>query len=75
MSIDITGLKVRSIDSVTTSYSQSEIVIDLDSAELADALSAEDIVSEFDSDDLLEEIGTGKIISWLKSEGYTVTDD
>lgn len=75
MSIDITGLKVKSIDSVSASYAESWVVIDLDTAQLADAVPADEIVSEYDADDLLDEIGESAIIKWLEREGYTVTNE
>lgn len=75
MSIDITGLKVKSIDSVSTSYSESVVVIDLDTAQLAEAVPTDEIVNEYDHDDLLDEIGETTIIKWLEREGYTVTNE
>lgn len=72
MAIDIT-VKVKSIGSIESTSYQSDLEVELKSAELTDAVDAKTIVGEYDKDELLEAIGEEYVQKWLKEQGFTVS--
>ncbi|HIE4238451.1 TPA: hypothetical protein ACXM6N_001845 [Serratia marcescens] len=72
MAINIT-VKVKSIGSIESTSYQSDLEVELKSAELTDAVDAKTIVGEYDKDELLEAIGEEYVQKWLKEQGFTVS--
>lgn len=73
MAIDIT-IKVESIGSIEKTGFRSNLEVELNSAELTEAVDAKAIVGEYDKDELLEAIGEEYIQEWLEEQGFTVTN-
>jgi len=73
MAIDIT-IKVKSIGSIEQTGFRSDLEVELNSAELIEAVDAKAIVGEYDKDELLEAIGEEYIQEWLEEQGFTVTN-
>ncbi|MFT2788899.1 hypothetical protein ACMV5I_02370 [Serratia sp. T13T92] len=73
MAIDIT-IKVKSIGSIEQPGFRSDLEVELNSAELIEAVDAKAIVGEYDKDELLEAIGEEYIQEWLEEQGFTVTN-
>ncbi|CAI0871424.1 Uncharacterised protein [Serratia marcescens] len=72
MAIDIT-VKVKSINSIESTSYQSDLEVELKSAELTEAVDAKAIVGEYDKDELLEAIGEEYVQEWLEEQGFTVS--
>ncbi len=72
MAIDIT-VKVESIGSIESTRYQSDLEVELKSAELKEAVDAKAIVGEYDKDELLEAIGEEYVQEWLEEQGFTVS--
>lgn len=75
MSLDIT-VKVKQINSITPTGEgwNKAFEIEVDSMEIAEAVTASEIIAEYDEGDLLDEIGEKAIIDWIERQGYTVTE-
>lgn len=74
MAIDIT-VKVKNIGSIETTGSgyYSDLKVELNSAELTEAVDSKAIVGEYDNNELLEAIGEEYVQRWLEEQGFTVT--
>lgn len=74
MAIDFT-VKVKSVGTIeaTGGGYHSALTVELNSAELTDAVDAKAIAGEYDNDELLEAIGEGVVQNWLEEQGFTVT--
>ncbi|HFK4650120.1 TPA: hypothetical protein ACG0MY_003107 [Serratia marcescens] len=72
MAIDIT-VKVKNIGSIESTRYQSDLEVELKSAELTEAVDAKAIVGEYDKDELLEAIGEEYVQEWLEKQGFTVS--
>lgn len=74
MSLDIT-IEVESIGSVDATFGgyKSRLKVELNSADLVDAVEPKIIVGEYGNEELLEVIGEEYVQKWLEEQGFTVT--
>lgn len=69
-------VKIKSITGMTP-YGDGwnrRLEVDVEDMEISDAFGADEIVSEYKADDLLEAIGESNVATWLKEQGYEVSE-